>query len=150
MRGRSGKAAYVARRPANVVTGAFLIFAGLFFVLVAGDTDYPVSSEALAAGGAVVALGLAGRALLASVVISDDRVLVRRWFGSDALPREGVWAVVVLDAFDGPRSVRRLALIDSQDKDMTTHYQSPRPWRGGRTTATDRVALAIRTHLSLG
>lgn len=136
-------------RKGNVVGGVVLLLGALVVASAVSSGGYPWFSDALGIVMAIAALVLAIRAFQPSVSISDEEVKARRWIRTVRLPRSSVKAVQVLKTSDGPRTVRKIALVDLDNHVYRTHFQSPEPMRKGVSTAADRAAAAIRSELRL-
>jgi hypothetical protein len=142
-------AQYSARRTLNLVAAAVLALLAVMVALLAVDPSYPWYSHALAVVFVAVFSVLGVRCCQASVVIGDQDILVRRFLRSTRLTLDEVSDVVVVDTFDGPRRVRKLAILAKDGRILRTHYQSPRPIRGHAPTKIDEVTTEIHGRLRL-
>jgi hypothetical protein len=137
------------RRKGNVIGGVVLLLCGLVALSLSTDSMYPGVARVFAGVAAVGFAALVIRAWLPSVTVTEEQVVIRAWCRSARVERRKVTGVRVVDGSDGPIDVVRLYVEIDDERLARTHYQSPKPFRGGRTTATNRAADQLRTCLGL-
>ena len=135
---------FVARRPANLVFGIIFMIAAISALI--GGINQLIRGIGIGAFWVVFAAAsgfVAFRAMQASVLIRGSLVTVRSLWRSGLIAVDEIASVESIPGFDGPRAVRRVCITTKDGRLLRSHFQSPTPFRGDRSTAADRLATKL-------
>ena len=134
-------------RPANLAAGVVVSLIALVLFGASLDGQYPVGARPVAALAGLATVVAATRCFQPSVTLSGNVLKVRRWLKTVTLDVTEVGQILVLDTWDGPIDVRKMAIVTIGGQTVKTNFQSRQPSRQSRVTATDRAVTALRTKI---